>query len=240
MIKLLETTRFRVGNAEYARLNRSFGLSTLRRRHAEVSGTTIRFRFRGKGGQMEERALVDRRLAAVVRRCQELPGQALFQYVDDVGEAHAVNSEDVNDYLREAAGTDEFTAKDFRTWAATVLAYRALQEVQLTEPGKRPGNAVRAAIQRTADAIGDTATVTRSSYVHPAVIEAYEAADPPSPMTDRPRPAAGDAQPTRRHELEVIRLLRSRRASAPSRAVAATRSQVRRSPVAGRVRRRSA
>jgi DNA topoisomerase I len=117
VVALLELTRLRVGNVEYATLNRSFGLTTLRDRHAVVRGATIRFRFRGKGGRTEERTLIDRRLAAVVRRCQELPGQELFQYEDDDGEVRAVASEDVNEYLRDAAGDETFSAKDFRTAA---------------------------------------------------------------------------------------------------------------------------
>ena len=177
MIELLETTRFRVGNAEYARLNRSFGISTLRGRHATVSGATVRFRFRGKGGRTEERAIVDRRLATIVGRCQDLPGQELFQYVDDDGEPRPISSEDVNDYLREAAGSDEFSAKDFRTWTATVLAHRALREaldggdVDIGAAGGLPKRIVAEALQRTAEALGDTVTVTKSSYVHPAVLE---------------------------------------------------------------------
>ena len=126
---LLESTRFRVGNAEYARLNRllrRFDASEPARQASPAR--PIRFRFRGKGGRTEERALVDRRLASIVRRCQDLPGQELFQYVDEDGEARPISSEDVNDYLRDAAGSDEFSAKDFRTWTATVLAHRALRE----------------------------------------------------------------------------------------------------------------
>jgi DNA topoisomerase I len=235
VISLLETTRFRVGNAEYARLNRSFGLSTLRNHHARVSGETIRFRFRGKGGRVEERALVDPALARTIRRCQELPGQLLFQYVDAAGDAHGISSEDVNDYLREAAGTDEFTAKDFRTWAATLLAYRALQAGPIDGSPGRPGSALRAVIEQTADAIGDTAAVTRGSYVHPAVLEAYGQA---GATTDgattgarvAPRPAPGDRPPTRRDELEVLRFLRSWQAQAKRPAPRRTPRAARRAP----------
>ena len=126
VVRLLETTLIRVGNDEYARLNRSFGLTTLKARHARVTGTAVRFRFRGKSGRQHEVGLRDRRLARVIRRCQDLPGQELFQYVDDDGEPHDVASDDVNAYLREISGAD-ITAKDFRTWAGTVLAYRALR-----------------------------------------------------------------------------------------------------------------
>lgn len=227
VVSLLETTRFRVGNTEYARLNRSFGVSTLRNRHATVSGTTIRLRFRGKGGRTEERTVVDRRLAAIVRRCQELPGQALFQYVDENGEERAVSSEDVNAYLRDAAGTDEFSAKDFRTWTATVLAYRALRETS-TGAGQ-PANPVKEAIQRTANLINDTVAVTRNSYVHPEVIAAFEPAEKPPEKPKRDRVAAGTAtpekaakttspeRPNRRDELAVLALLqRSARAASPA------------------------
>lgn len=178
VVSLLESTSFRVGNAEYARLNRSFGVSTLRSRHATVSGTTIRFRFKGKGGRTEERTLVDRRLAAIVRRCQELPGQALFQYIDDGGEERAISSDDVNAYLRDAAGTDAFSAKDFRTWTATVLAYRALRDTT-SGTADQPANPIGEAIRRTADQLNDTVTVTRNSYVHPGVIAAFESTEEP-------------------------------------------------------------
>jgi DNA topoisomerase I len=172
VVRLLELTLIRVGNDEYARLNRSFGLTTLRVRHAKVEGTGIRFRFRGKAGQTHEVDLRDRRLAAIVRRCQELPGQELFQYVDDDGEARDVASDDVNDYLREASGGD-FTAKDFRTWAGTVLAYRALRALQPGDDERDAKRNVVEAIRQTAGALRNTPAVARRSYVHPAVLEAY-------------------------------------------------------------------
>ncbi len=194
VVSLLEATRLRVGNAEYARLNRSFGVSTLRNRHATVTATTLSFRFRGKGGRTEERRLVDRRLAGVVRRCQELPGQELFQYVDEDGEVRGISSEDVNAYLREAAGSDEVSAKDFRTWSATLLAFRALRdgagdadgaEVRAgTGRNGRPAggprgtgrrvNRIMDALRIAAEEMGDTVTVTRNSYVHPGVLAAFE------------------------------------------------------------------
>ncbi len=172
VVRLLEMTLIRVGNDEYARLNRSFGLTTLRGRHARIEGSGVRFRFRGKSGKTHEVGLRDRRLAGIVRRCQELPGQDLFQFVDDDGEVRDVASDDVNDYIREASG-GEFTAKDFRTWAGTVLAYRALRALQ---PGVGQGGAkknVVEAIRQTADRLGNTPAVARGSYVHPAVLEAY-------------------------------------------------------------------
>jgi DNA topoisomerase-1 len=220
VVALLETTRFRVGNEEYARLNRSFGISTLRSRHAKVKGSTIQFRFRGKGGRIEERALVDRRLAAVVRRCQDLPGQELFQYPGEDGEPRPISSEDVNDYIREAAGSDELSAKDFRTWTATVLAHRALREaldggnLDAAATGGLPKRIVTEALERTAEAIGDTVTVTRNSYVHPAVLEAP--ADPALPQPGRRRRRTNAVAATRRDELAVLSLLRSTAASRSS------------------------
>jgi DNA topoisomerase-1 len=172
VVRLLELTLIRVGNDEYARLNRSFGLTTLRDRHARIDGTTVRFRFRGKAGLTHEIGLRDRRLAQLVRRCQELPGQELFQFVDEDGEARDVASDDVNAYLREASGGD-FTAKDFRTWAGTVLAYRALRALQPGTGEREAKRNVVEAIKQTADRLGNTPAVARGSYVHPAVLEAY-------------------------------------------------------------------
>src|SRR5215208_7168256 len=172
VVRLLELTLIRVGNEEYARLNRSFGLTTLRDRHADVEGSRVQFRFRGKSGQDHEVGIRDRRLATVVRRCQELPGQELFQYVDDDGEIRDVASDDVNEYLREISGGD-FTAKDFRTWAGTVLAYRALRALEPASTDAAARKNVVAAMRETAGALGNTPAVARQSYVHPAVLEAY-------------------------------------------------------------------
>jgi DNA topoisomerase-1 len=172
VVRLLELTLIRVGNDEYARLNRSFGLTTLRDRHARIDGASIRFRFRGKSGRQHEVDLRDRRLAGVVRRCQELPGQELFQYIDEDGVVRDVSSDDVNDYL-EAASGERFTAKDFRTWAGTVLAYRALMALQPADGDHAARRAVVQAIQQTADRLGNTPAVARGSYVHPAVVDAY-------------------------------------------------------------------
>jgi len=172
VVRLLELTLIRVGNEEYARLNRSFGLTTLKRRHAKVEGSAIRFRFAGKSGQRHEVGLRDRRLAAIVRRCRELPGQDLFSYVGDDGIPHDITSDDVNEYLREASGID-MTAKDFRTWAGTVLAYRALSALDPVEDGRSAKKNVVEAVKLTAGRLGNTPAVARKSYVHPAVLEAY-------------------------------------------------------------------
>ncbi|MEJ7748815.1 MAG: hypothetical protein WKF56_05905, partial [Candidatus Limnocylindrales bacterium] len=172
IVRLLELTLIRVGNDEYARLNKSFGLTTLRDRHARIHGASVRFRFQGKSGLKREVDLRDRRLATVVKRCQELPGQELFQYVDEGGEIRDIASDDVNAYLREASGGD-FTAKDFRTWAGTVMAYRALSAVAIGETDSASRHHVVDAIRQTADRLGNTPAVARRSYVHPAVLEAY-------------------------------------------------------------------
>jgi len=172
IVRLLETTFARVGNEEYARKNRSFGLTTLRDRHVKVRGAAVRFLFRGKSGREIELGVTDRRVAGVVKRCEELPGQRLFQYVDENGERRTVSSEDVNDYLRSVTGAD-FTAKDFRTWAGTVLAACALREVARFESETEAKRNVVAAIDGVARKLGHTRTICRRAYVHPAVIDSY-------------------------------------------------------------------
>jgi DNA topoisomerase-1 len=172
IVRLLEATFMRVGNEEYARENRSYGLTTLRDQHAEISGSHVRFVFRGKAGKRQEVGIEDRRVARIVKRCQDLPGQMLFKYVDDSGDLAQVDSGDVNDYLREASG-DEFTAKDFRTWAGTVLAARALQELEAFDSQAQAKKNVVRAIEEVAGILGNTTSVCRKCYVHPAVIDAY-------------------------------------------------------------------
>jgi DNA topoisomerase-1 len=172
VIRLLETTLIRVGNEEYARTNESFGLTTMLDEHAEVTSSSVQFHFRGKSGIEHAVQLSDRRLATVVGRCQDLPGQELFQYLDGEGQQHTVDSSDVNDYLRELTG-QEFTAKDFRTWAGTVLATRALQEFgEVDTEAEAKKNIVRA-VEAVAARLGNTATICRKCYVHPTVLEAY-------------------------------------------------------------------
>jgi DNA topoisomerase-1 len=172
VVRLLEKTRVRVGNEEYARDNRSYGLTTLRNHHAQVGGSDIRLRFRGKGGKVHEIELTDRRLAKIVARAQDLPGQQLFSYLDDDGEVRDVDSGDVNEYLREISGRD-FTAKDFRTWAGTVLAAWALTEFEDVDSEAQKKRHVVRAVETVAERLGNTPAVSRSSYVHPTVIEAY-------------------------------------------------------------------
>jgi DNA topoisomerase-1 len=172
IVRLLETTLIRVGNEEYARTNHYFGLTTMQDRHAKIGGGTLHFEFRGKSGIEHAVDLHDRRLARVVRQCQEVPGQELFQYVDEEGTRHAIGSADVNEYLRQISGQD-FTAKDFRTWAGTVLAARALKEFQTFDSQTQAKRNIVRAIESVARRLGNTKAVCRKCYVHPAVLEAY-------------------------------------------------------------------
>lgn len=172
VVRLLETTLIRVGHDEYARANQSFGLTTMHDRHARVSGASVHFAFRGKSGIRHTIDVRDRRLAAIVKRCRDLPGYELFQYVDDGGSPRDVKAEDVNEYLREVAG-DDFTAKDFRTWAGTVLAARALQEIESFDSKAQAKRYIVRAIENVAKRLGNTSAVCRKCYVHPAVIDSY-------------------------------------------------------------------
>ena len=172
VVKLLETTLIRVGNDEYAEQNNSFGLTTLRDKHAKINGGTVEFKFRGKSGVKHQIDLDDPRLARIVRKCQDLPGEQLLQYVDDEGNVRDIGSGDVNDYLREITG-QPFTAKDFRTWAGTVLAARALQEFQEVDSQAQAKKNVVRAIEHVAMKLGNTRAVCRKCYVHPAVINSY-------------------------------------------------------------------
>jgi DNA topoisomerase-1 len=172
VVRLLETTLIRVGNEEYVRANRSFGLTTMRDQHVEVEGTTISFEFRAKSGKMQAIKLKDRRLARIVKECSDLPGRELFQYIDDDGERRTIGSADVNEYLREIAG-DEFTAKDFRTWAGTVLAALALQEFEAVDTQAAAKRNITQAIERVAAKLGNTPAICRKCYVHPEVIGCY-------------------------------------------------------------------
>jgi DNA topoisomerase-1 len=172
IVRLLEQTRLRIGNREYAKANGSFGLTTLRNRHANIAGSELRLAFRGKGGKTHAVALKDDRLAKIVRRCRELPGYELFQYVDEQGQPQAIDSSDVNAYLRETTGQD-FTAKDFRTWAGTLLAVQVLigmpESTSLTQAKRN----VLEAIKIVAELLGNTPAICRKSYIHPNVCEAY-------------------------------------------------------------------
>jgi DNA topoisomerase-1 len=172
VVRLLETTLIRVGNEEYARTNHSFGLTTMQDRHVALGESSVRFAFRGKSGIKHTIGLADRRLARVVKKCRDLPGQELFQYIDDEGRPQDIGSDDVNAYLREVAGA-EFTAKDFRTWAGTVLAAMALREFEAFDTKTQAKKNVLRAIETVAERLGNTPTVCRKCYVHPEIIDSY-------------------------------------------------------------------
>jgi DNA topoisomerase I len=172
VVRLLETTLIRIGNEEYANLNKSFGLTTLRDQHVAVSPTKVQFHFRGKSGKMQAVSVNDRRLARLVRRCKDIPGYDLFQYVDDDGNRQSISSSDVNAYLREIAGED-FTAKDFRTWGGTVLSVLAFQEIGPQRDEHEIKKNVTQTIKKVAEQLGNTPAICSKYYVHPAVVEAY-------------------------------------------------------------------
>ena len=172
VLRLLELTLIRVGNEEYKRANASYGLTTLRDRHVQVSGATLKFRFRGKSGKLHDVEVSDRRLAAVIKKCQAIPGHELFQYVDDDGQQQSIDSSDVNAYLRECTG-EEFSAKDFRTWAGTVLAAQALRSAGGVTSDGEAKKCIIEALKAVAKRLGNTPATCRKHYVHPSVIEAF-------------------------------------------------------------------
>jgi len=172
LIQLLEVTHIRIGNVEYARQNGSIGLTTMRDKHVAITGETLRFEFTGKSGVKHDVGLRDKRLARIVKKCQDLPGQTLFQYLDADGQKHAITSADVNDYLREVTG-EAFTAKDFRTWTGTVLAYQLLNEIEVLPDMTSPDKSINQVIAQVAAELGNTKAVCRKFYIHPAVIDAY-------------------------------------------------------------------
>jgi DNA topoisomerase-1 len=172
IVQLLERSLIRVGNEEYARENKSFGLTTMQDRHVDVRGSKLRFRFRGKGGRQHEVDVTDRRIARIVSKLQDLPGQSLFQYVDDEGNVRDVTSQDVNEYLRKITGED-FTAKDFRTWTGTVLAAITLGTAGASETKQQAKANIKHAVDAVAEVLGNTPAVCRQCYIHPAVLQAY-------------------------------------------------------------------
>jgi DNA topoisomerase-1 len=172
VVHLLETTMIRVGNATYAKENKSYGLTTLLNRHVKIDGTELKFHFKGKSGKTWRLSVRDRRIANIVKSCQELPGQHLFQYVDEAGEPQAVTSADVNAYLKQVSGAD-ITAKDFRTWTGTVLAAMALSEFETADNQARAKKNVTRAIERVSSRLGNTPTICRRCYVHPEIVSAY-------------------------------------------------------------------
>jgi len=173
IVRLLESTLIRVGNEEYAKTNKSFGLTTLRNRHVKIEGDArIRFDFRGKSGTEHHIDLRNRKLADVVRRCQDLPGQELFQYLDEDGQPHSVDSDDVNDYLQTITG-EAITAKDFRTWAATNLAALALRELEAFDTQAKARKNVVQAVESVSKMLGNTPAICRKCYIHPAIFDGY-------------------------------------------------------------------
>jgi DNA topoisomerase I len=172
VVHLLETTLIRVGNDDYAKQNKSYGLTTLRNPHVKVEGSELRFHFKGKSGKTWRLQIKDRRVAKIVKACQDLPGQDLFQYVDEAGELRSVTSADVNAYLREITGSD-VTAKDFRTWAGTVMAALALQEFEAFDTKATAKKNLKSAIERVAARLGNTPTICRKCYVHPEILNSY-------------------------------------------------------------------
>jgi DNA topoisomerase-1 len=172
VVQLLGRTFIRVGNEEYAKENKSFGLTTMRNRHVDVTATKLKFSFRGKSGKEHEVDVTDRRLAKIIRQLQDLPGQEVFQYLNGDGERRKVTSEDVNDYLREITG-EEFTAKDFRTWAGTVLAAIALNAQEAFENKTQAKKNIKDAISAVAKILGNTPTICRKCYIHPEIINSY-------------------------------------------------------------------
>ena len=210
IVWLLERTLIRVGTHELAKLNNSFGLTTLRRRHVSIQGATLTFEFRGKSGVVHTVAVTDRRIARIVQRCRELPGRELFQYVDEDERRQIVYADDVNSYLREITDRD-VTAKDFRTWMGTMLAAAALRDMGPAATKREAERNVLSAIDRTAERLGNTRAVCRKYYIHPALIEAYleGAVLPPLPESVwQERRANGPA--LRRHEAEVLAFLKER------------------------------
>jgi DNA topoisomerase-1 len=209
VVRLLDKTLIRVGNDEYARENNSFGLTTLRGRHVEIDGSRLRFSFRGKSGVNHEVAIIDRRLARIIQQCQDLPGQELFQYLDGSGRRQTISSDDVNAYLRETTGRD-ITAKDFRTWAGTMLAARELAEVGPARSVTEAKRHVNRALDRVAHRLGNTRAVCRKYYVHPGLVHAYLLGRTVSlPSRSGPRLHRGKNKPAalRRDEVAVLQFL---------------------------------
>jgi DNA topoisomerase-1 len=219
VVRVMEITLIRVGNDEYARQNKSFGLTTLRDRHARIAGGRAIFEFRGKSGKVHQTGFEDRRLARIVKACQDLPGQRLFQYLDEAGEQRAVESADVNQYIRETMGED-FSAKDFRTWAGTVSAARALVLQEPCAGATQTKRTVNACVKAVAGVLGNTAAVCRGSYIHPAVLQAY------SDGSLSLKPAKDD----RAFELAVLRFLEAARSQDPAGETRAARAMVRQAP----------
>jgi DNA topoisomerase-1 len=210
IVRLLETTFIRVGNTEYAKTNHSYGLTTMRNKHVAVKSSTVTFNFQGKSGVEHTIDLQDRRLAKIVERCRDLPGYELFQYLDNEGNRHSIDAGDVNDYLREITEED-FTAKDFRTWAGTVLACEMLRQFEPAESDTQAKKNVVAAIKTVAERLGNTPSVCRKCYVHPAILETYLGGAMMKAFEDQvKREVDKQLQALRQEELDVLHLLERR------------------------------
>jgi DNA topoisomerase-1 len=210
VVWLLERTLIRIGSDEYRKANKSFGLTTLRRRHVAVVGSELRFEFRGKSGIQHAVSVTDKRIARIVQRCQELRGEELFKYLDDDGKRQEVEAEDVNAYLQEITGRD-ITAKDFRTWAGTMLAADALRKTGPAESRREAERNIVAAVDMTAKRLGNTRSVCRKYYIHPALIEAYLEGSVLPPMPERRFNKRKSKGPTlRQHEMDVLAFLKAR------------------------------
>jgi DNA topoisomerase I len=210
IVHLLEVTLIRVGNDDYARQNKSYGLTTLKNRHAQVDGSEVRFQFTGKSGKQWSLKVRDRRVAKIIKACQELPGQELLQYLDDEGKRQDIASSDVNTYLKDITGQD-ITAKDFRTWAGTVLAALALKELESFDSAAQAKRNLRSAIERVAARLGNTPTICRKCYIHPEVLNSYLDGnlilEVKSKVESELRDELGELEP---EETAILALLRSR------------------------------
>ena len=210
VVHLLETTLIRVGNDEYAEQNKSYGLTTLKNRHVAIDGSEVRFRFMGKSGKQWSLRVKDRRVAKIIKACQDLPGQELLQYVDEAGICQDVTSTDVNDYLKEITGRD-ITAKDFRTWAGTVLAAMALKELETFDSAAQAKRNLRAAIENVSGKLGNTPTICRKCYVHPEVLSSYMDGNLVLELKSKAESELrGDVQNLKPEEAAVLALLRAR------------------------------
>jgi DNA topoisomerase-1 len=210
VVWLLETTLIRVGSDEYRKANKSFGLTTLRRRHVAVVGSEMRFEFRGKSGVAHAVSVADKRIARIVQRCQELRGEELFKYIDDEGKRQTVDAEDVNAYLQEVTGRD-ITAKDFRTWAGTMLVAETLRAIGPAGTKREAEKNIVAAVDITAKRLGNTRSVCRKYYIHPALIEAYLEGSVLPPLPEKKWSKRKTRGPVlRQHEMDVLAFLKAR------------------------------
>lgn len=210
VVWLLETTLIRIGSDEYAKANKSFGLTTMRRRHVAVVGSEMRFEFRGKSRIQHAVSVTDKRIARIVQRCQELRGEELFKYLDDDGKRQTVQAEDVNAYLQDVTG-QEITAKDFRTWAGTMLVAEALRKSGPAKTKREAERNIVAAVDLTAKRLGNTRSICRKYYIHPALIEAYLEGSVLPPLPERTWSKRKTHGPTlRQHELDVLAFLKAR------------------------------